>query len=333
MKNNVAGKKIIVIGAGAWGTALANLLAKNAHAIFLSANRQEVVDEINRKNTNQRFLPNVKLSSKIKAIGDFSEELKIAELVFIVVPSVAAAEIFQKIARMKISKTCKFVICSKGFEQKSLLLLSDAFEKITKLKNYAVLSGPNFAIELASEVPTVTTIASKNKKLAGEVIEVLNNKNFHAQYFKDPRTAEICGIVKNILAIGCGIVDGLDLGVNAKSALVVKGVEEIQLLCKKLKAASEITNAAGFGDIFLTCSSTKSRNNSLGVMLAGGKTYQEIAKATGKTFEGASSAAAVVALAKKLKLQLDLCEQINEILTRKHSPKQIREKIVTAILK
>ncbi len=332
-KNSSAGKKIIVIGAGAWGTALANLLAKNSCEVFLSANREEVAYEINGKNTNHKFLPDVKLSKKIKAIGDFSQELEIADLVFIVAPSAAAAEIFKKIAKAKIKKNCKFVICSKGVEQKSLLLLSDAFEKITKSKNYAVLSGPNFAIEVAQEVATITTIAARNKKLAGEVIAVLNNKNFHAQYFKDPRTAEICGIVKNIIAIGCGIIEGLDLGVNAKSAVVLKGVSEIQLLCKKLKASNDIANAAGFGDIFLTCSSAKSRNNSLGLMLAQGKNYQEIAKETGKTFEGASSAAAVAAIAKKLKLKLDLCEKINEILTHKYSPKQIEEKIVTAILK
>ncbi len=325
-------KKIIVIGAGAWGTALANLLAKNSQQVFLSANHQEISDEINLQNSNQKFLPNTKLSSKIKAIGDFVSELKTADFVFIVAPSIAAAEIFAKISQSQIKKNCKFVICSKGVEQKSLLLLSDAFEKITKLKSYAVLSGPNFAIEVANDVPTVTTIATKNKKLASEVITLLNNKNFHAQYFKDPRTAEICGIVKNIIAIGCGIVDGLDLGVNAKAAVVLKGVAEIQLLCKKLKASNDIANAAGFGDIFLTCSSAKSRNNSLGVMLAKGKTYKEIAKETGKTFEGSSSAAAVAALAKKLKLQLDLCEKINEILTRKYSTAQIKSIITKSIL-
>lgn len=325
-------KKIIVIGAGAWGTALANLLAKNSHQVFLSANHQEIADEINLQKTNQKFLPNVKLSSKIKAIGDFSSKLNEADFVFIVAPSVAAAEIFVKISQGQIKKNCKFVICSKGVEQKSLLLLSDAFEKITKLKSYAVLSGPNFAIEVASDVPTVTTIAAKNKKLASEVIAVLNNKNFHAKYFKDPRTAEICSIVKNIIAIGCGIVEGLELGANAKAAVVLKGVAEIQLLCKKLKASSDIASAAGFGDIFLTCSSAKSRNNSLGAMLTKGKTYKEIAKETGKTFEGASSATAVAALAKKLKLQLDLCEKINEILTHKYSANQIREKIVSAVL-
>lgn len=325
-------KKIIVIGAGAWGTAIANLLAKNSHQVFLSANHQEVIDEINHKNTNQKFLPDVRLSNKITAIADFSEEIKTANLVFIVIPSTAVVQLFEKIAKLKINKNCGFVICSKGVEQKSLTLLSDAFSKVTKIENCAVLSGPNFAIEVAKQVPTITTIASKHKALAVKVITALNNDYFQARYFNDPRTLEICGIVKNIIAIGCGIIDGLDLGVNAKAALVMKGVQEIQMLCKKFKASSAIDNAAGFGDIFLTCSSTKSRNNSLGVMIAQGKTYKEVSKTSGKTYEGASSAAAISALAKKLKLKLDLCEEINEILLKKFSSKQIKEKIVTAIL-
>lgn len=325
-------KKIIVIGAGSWGTAIANLLAQNSNEVFLAANRPEIVDEINQKNTNQRFLPDVKLSKNIKAIEDFSDEIKSADLVFVVTPSSAASDVFKKIKNLKLKKKIGFVICSKGFEHETLMLLSDAFEKITKLKNYAVFSGPNFAIEVANQEPTVTTIASRNKKLAKEVIEVLSNDNFQAHYFKDPRTAEICGVMKNIIAIGCGIVDGLGWGVNAKSAVVMKGISEIQLLCKKMKASTDIVHAAGFGDIFLTCSSRKSRNNSLGVMLAQGKSYAQIVKETKQTYEGEFSAEAVSQIAKKLKLQLDLCEEINQILTRKHTPNKIRSIISKSIL-
>ncbi len=324
-------KKIIVIGAGAWGTAIANLLAKNSHQVFLVANRKETIDEINQSKTNNRFLPEVKLHKNITAIEDFSVEIKGCDLVFIVTPSALATEVFEKIKLIR-PKKCGFVICSKGFERNSLALLSDAFEKITKIKNYAVFSGPNFAIEVAQGEPSITTIASRKKKLAKEVIDVLSNENFQAYYFKDPRTAEICGIMKNIIAIACGIVDGLGWGVNSKSAVVMKGISEIQAMCKKMKASSEINHAAGIGDIFLTCSSAKSRNNSLGVMLAQGKSYLQIAKETKKTYEGEFSAEAVSRLAKKLKLQLDLCEEIHQILARKHSPSKIRSIISKSIL-
>lgn len=321
-------KKVLVIGAGAWGTALANLLAKNSCEVFLSANDAKIIAEINQKKSNQKFLPNVKLNSRIKAVADFGGEINSADFVFIVTPSSSVVQVFEKISKLKISKNCKFVICSKGVEPKSLMLLSDAFEKITGSKNYAILSGPNFAIEVANEVPTVTTIAAKNKKLGAEVIKILSNNHFRAAYSADPRSAEICGIVKNIIAIGCGIVDGLGLGVNAKAALVMKGISEIQTLCKKFGASIDITNAAGFGDIFLTCSSEKSRNNSLGKLIAAGKKPE-----SGKTYEGAASAQAIAAIAKKLKLKLDLCEGVDEILSKKFSTKEIEKRIVAAILK
>jgi len=317
-------KKVLVIGAGAWGTALAWLIAKNSHEVFLSANRSQIIDEINHESSNERFLPGVKLSPKIFAVSDFVTD---ADFVFIVTPSAISTKIFQEIAQTKFKKNCIFVICSKGLEPKTNKLLSDSFEKITKHKSYAVLSGPNFAAEVANETPSITTIATKNKKLATAVINLLSNDHFRAFYFKDPRTVEICGVVKNIIAIGCGIVDGLDLGVNAKSALVMKGIGEIQLLCKKLKASTDVVTAAGFGDIFLTCSSQKSRNNSLGVLLA-----QEKERELDKTYEGILSAAAIVELGKKLKVKLDLCEGINKILTRKSSAEQIKKIISKAIL-
>ncbi|OFW81404.1 MAG: hypothetical protein A2887_03785 [Alphaproteobacteria bacterium RIFCSPLOWO2_01_FULL_40_26] len=318
-------KKVLVIGAGAWGTAIANLIAKNGHRVFLNVNNIKIADEIKQKNQNEKFLPGVILDKKIIAISSYEKDV---DLVFVVTPSINSAEVFHKISSAKFKKNCGFVICSKGVEPKSLLLLSDAFEKITGNKNYAVFSGPNFAHEVANEAPSITTIATKNKKLAQSVIDVLNNDYFQAGYFNDPRTAEICGVVKNIIAIGCGIVDELGLGINAKAALVMKGISEIRLLCKKLRACDDVATAAGFGDIFLTCSSGKSRNNSLGRLIAQGKPAEK-----NKTYEGILAAKAVSAMSQKLKLRLDLCEEINEILTHKFPQKEIRKKIVKAILK
>ncbi|MFM7702660.1 MAG: NAD(P)H-dependent glycerol-3-phosphate dehydrogenase, partial [Alphaproteobacteria bacterium] len=217
--------------------------------------------------------------------------------------------------------------CSKGFEHKNLDLITDAFEKITKRNNYAVLSGPNFAIEVANKVPSVTSVASFDENIAKNVINILNNKYFKAQFHPDPRTAEICGIVKNILAIGCGIADGLNLGVNTKSALLVKGVNEIQKLCIAIKANDDLENPAGFGDIFLTCSSTKSRNNSLGLLIAKG-----LKPDPNTTYEGANSAKLIVEFAKKHNLKLDLCEEINKIIGGNYSLNEIKQNIITAIL-
>lgn len=265
------------------------------------------------------------MSNNLFAVDRFVSEV---DFVFIVTPSSVCKKVFEEIAKTKFKKNCIFTICSKGLDAKTGELLSDIFVKIAKIEKYAVLSGPNFAAEVANEVPSITSIASSDKKLANSVIKILNNNYFQASYFKDVRTAEVCGVVKNIMAIGCGIIDGLDLGVNAKSALVIKGISEIQQICKKINASTEVVNAAGFGDIFLTCSSSKSRNNSLGVLLA-----QEKERDLNKTYEGISSAASISILAKKLKLKLDLCEAINKILSKKHSSEQIKKIISEAILK
>ncbi len=336
-------EKILVIGAGAWGSALANLLAKNSYEVFLSSNSAEIAKEISSKNTNQKFLPDIKLSSKIKAkenfLENFSEKMSSIDSIFIVVPSHAAKEVFTQISTLnsqnKISKNCKFVICSKGFENQSLLLLGDAFKEVSGIKNYCVLSGPNFAIEVAKNLPTITTIASEDKNLADKIITLLNNKHFKAIYFNDPRTVEICGIVKNIIAIGCGIVEGLELGANVKSALIVKGIEEVQILCNAVKASTDLAHAAGFGDIFLTCSSLKSRNNTLGTMLAKGKTYEEISQETKKTYEGKFSAQNLSLVAKQKKVELTLCDTIHKILSKTSAPfssQQIQKEIIKAIL-
>jgi glycerol-3-phosphate dehydrogenase (NAD(P)+) len=322
MKQN----KVLVIGSGAWGTAIANLLAQNKNQVFLSSREEVVVQEINKKHTNSKYLPKIALNKSVK--GVLNLEVTDADFVFIVVPSKAFKIILQQIAKAKFKKNCIFVICSKGIESSSLKLLGDVFEEVIKNKNYTILSGPNFATEVAIKTPSITTIASEDKKIADKVIKILNNDYFKASYSKDVRCAEICGVVKNIIAIACGIVEGLELGVNTKAATVMKGISEIQLLCKKFGASGDVVNAAGFGDIFLTCSSAKSRNNSLGRLIAtGGK----IDKNT--TYEGAVSAGLVVALAKKLKLHLDLCEAVSEILNGKLSKKEIQEKIVKAVLK
>lgn len=320
--------QIMVIGSGSWGTALANLMANNGYDVFIHARRLELVNEINSKHQNSQYLPHITLHQNLKAGININNE---ADYVFIVVPSDQAHDIFKKIASENFKKNCIFVICSKGFDNKTYQVLSDSFAEIVGTKNYVVLSGPNFAIEVAKQMPTITTIASKNKKVAQKVIKILDNSNFKAQYFNDPRTAEICGIVKNILAIGCGIIDGLELGFNAKSALVAKGINEIQLICKKINASTNINNPAGFGDIFLTCASNKSRNNSFGIAIVNQqKSVSNINQ--GLTLEGVKSAKIIVDFAKKHNLNLALCEAIARIVHHKYSVQEIKSLLINAII-
>ncbi|MBL6664944.1 MAG: NAD(P)H-dependent glycerol-3-phosphate dehydrogenase [Rickettsiales bacterium] len=325
--------KSLVIGCGAWGTAIANVLAQNNKETYISSIEPDVISEINIKHTNSKYLPKAQLNKNLKAIGNYEDSISDFDLVFIVVPSAVCLEVFQNIKKTTVSDKTSFVICSKGIEQKDLDFLSQSFEKMTNNKNYAVLAGPNFAIEVANKVPTITTIASKDRRIAKKVIDTITTDYFKASYFDDPLNVEICGIIKNIMAIGCGMIDEFNMGVNAKSALLMKGIEEIKILCQKLNASDDISHSAGFGDIFLTCSSTKSRNNTLGHLVAKGKSYEQITKKTNSTFEGYYSAKAITKIAKKLEIKLDLCQKINEILNSKYSKAEIKQQISQIILK
>ena len=160
---------------------------------------------------------------------------------------------------------------------------------------------------------------------------MLDNNFFKTEFSNDPLNAEICGLMKNVMAIGCGIVDGLELGQNVKAALVTQGIAEIKILCEKFSSAGELNSAAGFGDIFLTCASTKSRNNSLGSMIAQGQKPSELLSGK-KTYEGAVNAKAVEQLATKLQLTLPLCKTVSYILQNNLAKDEIKSQIIDAIL-
>lgn len=326
--------KIIIIGAGAWGTALANLLAKNNSAnssICLIANKPQIVDEINQKNSNHEFLPNINLSYNLKSSQNLEDEALQADFIFVVTPSNKTAELLQKISKLKLKENCGLIICSKGLEISSLKFFHQIVEEILPHKKYATLSGPNFASEVAEGLATISTIAALDKNFALQISSLLKNQNFKTEICDDVLAAEICGVVKNIMAIGCGIIDGLNLGQNAKAALVIQGIREIEILCHKLQSKAQINNAAGFGDIFLTCSSNKSRNNSLGIAIAQDQKPLELLNGK-KTFEGAIGAKAIEKLAAKLSLELPLCKNISYILQNNLAKEEIKSSIIRSLM-
>jgi len=308
-------KQILVIGAGAWGTALANHLANNDSNVLLYTRNLTTLQEINKSKTNFQKLPNIILHSNLLATNNYNENIQNIDIVFIVVPSANCFEVFQQIAVSNFHPKTIFVMCSKGFgvKNKQIKLLSEIFSEVTNHQNFAVLSGPNFALEVAKKQPTITTVASKNYNIANEIILCLNNENFFAQYSANILTTEIAGIFKNIMAIGCGFLDALDFGYNAKSALVCRGIAEIKILCNFFKTESDLVTAAGFGDIFLTCSSLLSRNYRFGFAL--GK-KQNIDKNI--TYEGAIACNLLADFAVNQQIPLDLCKVIAKIINNQH---------------
>lgn len=322
-------EKIIVIGSGSWGTSIANLIAKNGYLTTLISRNDSIAQEINFNKSNNKYLPQINLNQNLIAKTNLNQEIIDCDYIFIAVPSNSFLELVDKIKSMNLKKNCGFVVLSKGLESKSLEFFHQIISKNFSKNSCAILSGPNFAIEVANEYPTITTIASQDKIFANKIIKILQNHYFKPEYSAKIISAEISAILKNIIAIACGIADGLGLGENGKSAILVKGVKEIEMLIKSLNEEFEIISAAAIGDIFLTCSSIKSRNNSLGVSLAKGKKYKDLSKE--KTYEGAQNASTIYKLSKKLNLNLELCSLINEILENDLSQEQIKQKIINIL--
>jgi glycerol-3-phosphate dehydrogenase (NAD(P)+) len=324
--------KISLIGAGAWGLAIANTIAHNKNKISVYSNEEDVIKEVNKYHTTHR-LPGVKLSNRIIAKEDIISATKSAKFIFIVTPSQAVKEVLLQIREGKISNETIFITCSKGIDENNLKLFSELVKEIFPHNPHATISGPNFAIEVAKKLPSVTTIACADQTVAKKISKLLQSEFFLPILSTDVINAQICGIVKNVLAIGCGIIEGLRLGENAKAALLVKGVEEMGNLVEKLGGKrEEFLSPAGFGDLFLTCSSRDSRNNNLGFLIGKGTNPNKILSDKSTVYEGATSVKSIIALAKKHNINMPLSEMIYSILYEKKINEDLEQIIQNTIL-
>jgi glycerol-3-phosphate dehydrogenase (NAD(P)+) len=276
--------KISVIGAGAWGCVIADVLAQKHHEITLLSSRSDFVESFNRSHISSSF-SNITLAKNIIATKNFSL-LRESEVIFIVSNTAKVEEIFQKISK-KISQDSIVVLCSKGFAEDGRLF-SKIFQSQFPNQKFAILSGPNFAVEIAQKKLATTTIASEDLVVAKKISDVITTSYFFPKTSQDIITTQVSGAIKNIIAICCGLVDGLDLGANCKATLINKGLEEIFYISKSLGGSpkEELLSPAVFGDLFLTCSSDKSRNYSYGFNIALGNNI----KNTEVTCEGVRAA-------------------------------------------
>jgi len=327
-------KKILVIGSGAWGTALANHLAYNNHQVFLYTRQIADVKQINETHHNPKVFSQYQLSSNITALNEYLPDV---DLVFLAVPSDKVIEVFDQLKPIKFANKTIFVNCAKGIYQNPnsiangddniLGFFSEYFKKNFIDKQFAILSGPNFAIEVMQKKPTVTTIGCEEMQTYLTIKELMENNFFKTSHSPAIKCLELCGSIKNILAIGCGLINGLDLGINAKSALIIKGIEEIKSICKFLNIAQDLASPAGFGDIFLTCSSEKSRNYSLGLSLAKG-----LEVSANVNYEGQKAVFLIAKFAKQINLKLDLCELIAKIIHKQISIDNYQQEITKVIV-
>lgn len=256
-----------VIGAGAWGTALAQMLASDGRPVMLWALEAELIEAINRDHRNPLYLPSARLAPNITATGDLAD-LAQCDTILAVTPAQHLARVLGGLAQAPRD----LVLCSKGIEAGSGRLMNHVASEAAPGSAVAVLSGPTFAHEVAAGLPTAVTLAcSGGEAQWGRIAPVIARPSFRPYYSDDVTGAEIGGAVKNVLAIACGVVDGLGLGQNARAALIARGYAEMLRFGEALGARAEtLAGLCGLGDLVLTCSSTSSRNFSLGKALGEG---------------------------------------------------------------
>jgi glycerol-3-phosphate dehydrogenase (NAD(P)+) len=306
-------KRVGVIGGGAWGTALAQVAARAGLEPVLWARESEVIDEIGRLRENRLFLPGVILDPPIRATSRLAD-LADADLILAAAPAQHTRSVLQHFAQHFDAGT-PVVLCAKGVEQGSLKLMSEVLAETLPEARPAVLSGPSFAREVARGMPTAITLACPEDVLAETIAEAIATPAFRPYISADMIGAEAGGAIKNVLAIACGVVEGRGLGRSAHAALITRGFAELTRLAVALGGHAEtVAGLCGLGDLVLTCSSTLSRNYSVGLALGQGQTLEEALAGKLSVAEGVTSAPAVTALAERLRVETPISQATARIL-------------------
>ncbi|MCL4671510.1 MAG: NAD(P)-dependent glycerol-3-phosphate dehydrogenase [Sphingomonadaceae bacterium] len=300
-----------VIGAGAWGTALAQMLASDGREVVLWALEAELVEAINRDHRNPLYLPSAELAQNITATGDLAD-LAHCDTILAVTPAQHLARVLGGLGRAPRD----LVLCSKGIEAGSGRLMNHVASEAAPDSAVAVLSGPTFAHEVAAGLPTAVTLACSGGEAQWDrIAPVIARPSFRPYYSDDVTGAEIGGAVKNVLAIACGVVDGLGLGQNARAALIARGYAEMLRFGEALGARAEtLAGLCGLGDLVLTCSSTASRNFSLGKALGEGGSATELMADRRTVAEGAHTAPVLRELARTHAVEMPIVEAVSALL-------------------
>ncbi len=307
-------KRIGIIGGGAWGTALALVSSRAGLDVVIQTLEPEVADAVTGIHENSMYLPGVALDAKIKATTDVAEAAADADALLLAVPAQYVRSVLSQLAKTYKSGV-PVVICAKGIEQETSALMSEVAEESLPGASLAVLSGPTFAAEVARDMPSAVTLASGEDGLGRELAEALGTPRFRIYRSDDMIGAQIGGAVKNVLAIGCGIVEGRGLGDNTRAALITRGLAEIvRLGLAKGAKAETLMGLSGIGDLTLTCNARQSRNFSLGVALGKGEVLADILAARTSVTEGVFSAASVTALARNLDVDMPISLAVDGII-------------------
>jgi glycerol-3-phosphate dehydrogenase (NAD(P)+) len=320
-------ENVNVIGAGAWGTALAIVISRTGRAVKLWCRDPAQAVDMNSHRENRRYLPGLDLPQTITATSNLAEAAQ-ADILLNVVP---AQHLRENLVQLKPSLTQKtaLVICSKGIEKTTGQMMSEVVQSTVPGQPFALLSGPNFAHEVAKGLPAATTLAAHSSELGRHLASAISVPTFRPYYTDDVIGAQMGGAIKNVLAIACGVVAGAKLGENARAALLTRGMAEILRLGEKLGGRAEtLMGLSGFGDLVLSCSSSASRNFSLGQALGAGQALEDVLGSRISVTEGVHTAAALCHLAKEHKIEMPICGSVDRILNQGASVTNIVEELL-----
>jgi glycerol-3-phosphate dehydrogenase (NAD(P)+) len=328
--------RIGVVGAGSWGTALANLLAEKGYPIDLWVFEPDICQQIAELRENKTFLPGVTLSENLIPTTDISIAVSNKDVILIVVPSHVVRETANRLKDFIGSETV-LVSASKGIENKTHLTMSGVLAESLPTFSFdlfAVLSGPSFAKEVGRHMPTAVTVAAKNDSTADLIQQIFYTPHFRVYTHSDIIGVELGGSVKNVIAIAAGIIDGLDMGLNTRAALITRGMTEIRRLGLKLGANPRtFTGLAGFGDLVLTCTGDLSRNHTIGKQIGQGRKLSDLLEKMQMVAEGVKTAKSVYNLSRKVNVEMPLCHAIYRVLYEELPPKEAVYQLMTRDLK
>lgn len=308
--------RVAVIGAGAFGTALACVARRAGSEAIVWARDPAIADSIAAGKGNPVYLPGIELEAGIAATTDLATALDSADAVLLVVPSQFLRAVAEKLAPL-VPAGLPVVLCAKGIERGSCALMTEVVEETLPKTPVAVLSGPTFAKEVAVGLPTAVTLAASNTDMGARLVEMIGSTAFRPYLSDDPVGAEIGGAVKNVIAIACGIMVGRGLGDNARAATMTRGLAEILRLGHRLGAKGEtLMGLSGIGDLSLTCNGMLSRNLTLGVALGEGRTLEEILGERRAVTEGVATAGSVVELAERHSVDMPIAQAVNRIVNQ-----------------
>ncbi len=325
---NNPSKKIGVLGAGSWGTVLADIAANNGYEVLIWSRNPNTVNEINTNHTNKKYSGSKKLHKNIRATSN-QKDILILSHVIVCIPSASVRSFFKKNKKHIMSET-SFLIASKGLEKKTFFSMSEILkEELEMESNISVLSGPNLASEIIEGMAAACVIAAKNKKTGKEFSNILDRQSFKVFLNNDVKGVELAGALKNIYAIVSGLSDGLGNKKNTKAMILTRSLVEMSHLFESLKLKKlTLLGLAGVGDLFATASSEKSRNYSFGYLLGKGKSREEAKKIINQVIEGEKTLKIVYEKVSALELDMPIVEKLYNIVFKKGSVKESFDKMI-----